>query len=88
MYRLRLQCLDIVRAPAPHEIYKRRKIIDFRSKERLTYGSEIDQVEWTKSTGREKTCKASLPCRLYLGGVSQSRTGDTRIFSPLLYQLS
>ena len=30
----------------------------------------------------------SLICNLLQGGATRNRTGDTRIFSPLLYQLS
>ena len=35
----------------------------------------------------QKGCKMQ-PFRLFICGVGRDRTGDTRIFSPLLYQLS
>ena len=50
-----------------------------------------------RSKGKKRTLELSLiqgfSCVksfyvLYFGGATRNRTGDTRIFSPLLYQLS
>ena len=50
-----------------------------------------------RSKGKKRTLELSLiqgfSCvksfyMLYFGGATRNRTGDTRIFSPLLYQLS
>jgi hypothetical protein len=48
-----------------------------------------DLVDWTECPGGQaKARKSRGPAGDSHGGVSQNRTGDTRIFSPLLYQLS
>ncbi len=41
-----------------------------------------------KSLNFEKNQGLILSCFLKKGGATRNRTGDTRIFSPLLYQLS
>ena len=35
-----------------------------------------------------RRCSTAEPLPLYYGAKAQNRTGDTRIFSPLLYRLS
>jgi hypothetical protein len=37
---------------------------------------------------KERECSLSLALSLFLSGATRNRTGDTRIFSPLLYRLS
>ena len=52
----------------------------------------ISPVSITQQTGkkeeRQLTGLLRMSLSLFLRGATRNRTGDTRIFSPLLYQLS
>ena len=46
------------------------------------------QIKRTKKSRKEKKPSFNLETWLFNSGTTRNRTGDTRIFSPLLYQLS
>ncbi len=62
-----------------------RKIVYSRESVGLTFGLNILSKKLVHACKNEESYKSNS---LIFSGATRNRTGDTRIFSPLLYQLS